>query len=168
MNHQKLTDIKLKLARNRLTTPLFDTPLFTKNLEAAYIKMYERYQADLSPDHISITQVEFSVPQELITPDLLGLVEHIPKGFGLGLKFLTNILQWFSRSIKYRNIALFVLRSDLDSRVSSPCLKYAARILSFCIEHGLAIFRAYFQMLPCSAPQQDRFRPSIFFFAFKP
>ena len=55
MNPQKLTDIKLKLARNRLTTPLFDTPLFTKNLEAAYIKMYERYQADLSPDHISIT-----------------------------------------------------------------------------------------------------------------
>ena len=55
MNHQKIADIKLKLANNRLTTPLFDTPLFAKNLEAAYIKMYERYQADLSPDHISIT-----------------------------------------------------------------------------------------------------------------
>jgi protein O-GlcNAc transferase len=54
MNPQKLTDIKLKLARNRLTTPLFDTPLFTKNLEAAYIKMYERYRSDLSPDDISI------------------------------------------------------------------------------------------------------------------
>ncbi|QWD77731.1 glycosyltransferase family 41 protein [Polynucleobacter sp. MWH-Svant-W18] len=53
-NPQKLTDIKLKLANNRLTTPLFDTPLFTKNLEAAYIKMYERYQADLQPEHISI------------------------------------------------------------------------------------------------------------------
>jgi predicted O-linked N-acetylglucosamine transferase (SPINDLY family) len=55
MNHQKIADIKLKLANNRMTTPLFDTPLFAKNLEAAYIKMYERYQADLSPDHISIT-----------------------------------------------------------------------------------------------------------------
>ena len=55
MNHQKIADIKLKLASNRMTTPLFDTPLFAKNLEAAYIKMYERYQADLSPDHISIT-----------------------------------------------------------------------------------------------------------------
>jgi len=53
-NPQKLADIKLKLANNRLTTPLFDTPLFTKNLEAAYIKMYERYQADLQPEHISI------------------------------------------------------------------------------------------------------------------
>ena len=51
---QKLADLKLKLANNRLTTPLFDTPLFTKNLESAYTKMYERYQNDLQPDHISI------------------------------------------------------------------------------------------------------------------
>jgi predicted O-linked N-acetylglucosamine transferase (SPINDLY family) len=55
MSPRKLEEIKLKLANNRLATPLFDTPLFTKNLEAAYIKIYERYQADLSPEHISIT-----------------------------------------------------------------------------------------------------------------
>jgi predicted O-linked N-acetylglucosamine transferase (SPINDLY family) len=54
MNPKTLTEIKLKLAANRLTAPLFDTPLFTKNLEAAYIKMYERYQAGLKPDHIFI------------------------------------------------------------------------------------------------------------------
>ena len=54
LNPHKLADIKLKLAKNRLTTPLFDTPLFTKNLESAYIKMYERYQDDLEPDHITI------------------------------------------------------------------------------------------------------------------
>ena len=54
MNPKKLADIKLRLANNRLTAPLFDTPLFTKNLESAYIKMYERYQADLQPDHIYI------------------------------------------------------------------------------------------------------------------
>jgi predicted O-linked N-acetylglucosamine transferase (SPINDLY family) len=54
MNPKKLADIKLKLAHTRLTTPLFDTPLFTKNLESAYTKMYERYQNDLGPDHISI------------------------------------------------------------------------------------------------------------------
>jgi predicted O-linked N-acetylglucosamine transferase (SPINDLY family) len=53
-NPRKLQDIKLKLANNRLTTPLFNTPLFTQNLETAYIKMYERYQNDLQPDHISI------------------------------------------------------------------------------------------------------------------
>lgn len=53
-NPKKLVDIKLKLARNRLNAPLFDAPLFTKNLEAAYIKMMEQYQADLQPDHIAI------------------------------------------------------------------------------------------------------------------
>ena len=48
----KLADTKLKLATNRLTTPLFDTPLFTKNLEAAYLNIYKRYQADIQPDHL--------------------------------------------------------------------------------------------------------------------
>jgi predicted O-linked N-acetylglucosamine transferase (SPINDLY family) len=46
-NPQKLVEIKLKLVNNRMTTPLFDTPLFTKNLEAAYIKMHERCLAGL-------------------------------------------------------------------------------------------------------------------------
>jgi predicted O-linked N-acetylglucosamine transferase (SPINDLY family) len=54
MSPNKLADIKSKLMANRLTAPLFDTPLFAKNIEAAYIKMMERYQADLQPEHISI------------------------------------------------------------------------------------------------------------------
>lgn len=53
-NPQKLSAIRKKLSSNRLTAPLFDTQLFTKNIEAAYTKMYERYQADLPPDHIHI------------------------------------------------------------------------------------------------------------------
>jgi predicted O-linked N-acetylglucosamine transferase (SPINDLY family) len=53
-NPNKLAGIQSKLANNRLATSLFDTPLFTKNIEAAYIKMFERYRADLEPDHISI------------------------------------------------------------------------------------------------------------------
>jgi predicted O-linked N-acetylglucosamine transferase (SPINDLY family) len=52
LNPKKLTDVKLNLANNYLTAPLFDTPLFTKNLETAYIKIFERYQADLEPEHI--------------------------------------------------------------------------------------------------------------------
>ena len=56
-NPKKIADIKQKIIENRLTSPLFDTPLFTKNLEAAYIKMYERYHADLEPDHIVIKSV---------------------------------------------------------------------------------------------------------------
>ncbi len=53
-NPLKLKAIKDKLERNRLTTPLFDTPQFTKHIEAAYTKMYERYLADLPPEHIYI------------------------------------------------------------------------------------------------------------------
>jgi protein O-GlcNAc transferase len=51
-NFNRLAEIKLKLANNRLTSPLFDTPLFTKNLEVAYLEMYQRYQVGLKPDHI--------------------------------------------------------------------------------------------------------------------
>ena len=54
LSPKKLKDIQAKLALNRQTAPLFNTPIFTRNLEKAYIKMYERYQADLEPDHIRI------------------------------------------------------------------------------------------------------------------
>ncbi len=53
-NPEKLTAIRQKLEKNRLTTPLFDTELFTRNIEKAYTAMYERYHADLLPDHIVI------------------------------------------------------------------------------------------------------------------
>ena len=52
----KLSAIKIKLAQNRLTAPLFDTERFTRNLEAAYMAMYARHQADLPPDHIRLAQ----------------------------------------------------------------------------------------------------------------
>jgi predicted O-linked N-acetylglucosamine transferase (SPINDLY family) len=51
---EKLKNIKQKLANNRLTTPLFDIEYFTKNIESAYIQMYDRYQAGLGPDHINV------------------------------------------------------------------------------------------------------------------
>lgn len=51
---EKLRSIKQKLERNKLTTALFDTPRFTKHIEAAYKQMYERYQADLPPSNIYI------------------------------------------------------------------------------------------------------------------
>jgi predicted O-linked N-acetylglucosamine transferase (SPINDLY family) len=53
-NPLKLKAIKDKIETNRLTTPLFDTALFTKHIEAAYAKMYEGYLAGLPPDHIFI------------------------------------------------------------------------------------------------------------------
>jgi predicted O-linked N-acetylglucosamine transferase (SPINDLY family) len=56
-NPKKLAEIKLRLDNNRLTSPLFDTPLFTKNIEAAYIQMYERYHKGLQPDHMYIASM---------------------------------------------------------------------------------------------------------------
>lgn len=53
-NPQRLDEIRQKLARNRLTAPLFDTPRFTRHLEEAYQQMYERCQAGLPPDHIYV------------------------------------------------------------------------------------------------------------------
>jgi predicted O-linked N-acetylglucosamine transferase (SPINDLY family) len=49
--------IRKRLQGNRLNAPLFDVPNFTRNLEAAYSAMYERYQAGLLPDHIDIARV---------------------------------------------------------------------------------------------------------------
>jgi protein O-GlcNAc transferase len=51
---EKMSSIKDKLARNRLTAPLFDTERFTRHLEAAYAAMYERHQGDVPPDHIYV------------------------------------------------------------------------------------------------------------------
>ncbi|BEI36383.1 tetratricopeptide repeat protein [Polynucleobacter sp. HIN7] len=53
MAPNKLEDVKLKLRDNLQITPLFNTSLFAKNLEAIYLKMYDHYQLDLEPNHIS-------------------------------------------------------------------------------------------------------------------
>jgi predicted O-linked N-acetylglucosamine transferase (SPINDLY family) len=46
---QLLRDVKEKLARKREAMPLFDTARFTRNLERAYITMWERAQRRLAP-----------------------------------------------------------------------------------------------------------------------
>ena len=53
-NPEKLTIIKTKLANNLATAPLYDTPLFTRHLESAYVEMYDRYQKGLEPEHIYV------------------------------------------------------------------------------------------------------------------
>ena len=52
---RRLGRVRHKLEQNRSTKPLFDTQLFTRRIESAYVKMYERYQAGLPPDHISVS-----------------------------------------------------------------------------------------------------------------
>lgn len=54
MNPQRLAEIRAKLSRNRLTTPLFDSALFAQHIEAAYTQIYERHLAGLPPVHIRV------------------------------------------------------------------------------------------------------------------
>ena len=49
---EKLAALKAKLAANKRVMPLFDIRRFTKDIEALYAAMYDRYQADLPPEHI--------------------------------------------------------------------------------------------------------------------
>lgn len=51
---EKLAVIKKKLARHRLTAPLFDTQLYTRHLESAYLAMCERYRGGLPTDHLYV------------------------------------------------------------------------------------------------------------------
>jgi len=55
-NPEKLKIIKDKLVDNLPTAPLYDTPLFARHLESAYLAMYDRYQHGLDPDHIYVEQ----------------------------------------------------------------------------------------------------------------
>ena len=54
-NSEKLKEIKNKLKNNRNTKPLFNTQIFTRNIEKAYSLMYERYLKNLPLDNIEIS-----------------------------------------------------------------------------------------------------------------
>jgi protein O-GlcNAc transferase len=51
---EALTAIKDKLTQNRSTEPLFNTALYTRHIESAYVTMVQRHQEGLSPDHIYV------------------------------------------------------------------------------------------------------------------
>ena len=53
---EKLDAIKAKLDHHRLSTPLFNTELFTRHIERGYEMTYERYRNGLPPDHINVPQ----------------------------------------------------------------------------------------------------------------
>jgi protein O-GlcNAc transferase len=46
--------IKTRLRRNRLSFPLFDTYRFARNIEAAYVRMWEKSEAGLQPESFSV------------------------------------------------------------------------------------------------------------------
>ena len=53
-NPTQLEALRHRLARNRLTSPLFDGRLCARHIEAAYRTMYKRCQAGLPADNIDV------------------------------------------------------------------------------------------------------------------
>ena len=49
-----LKTIKEKLEKNKISKPLFDAKLFTKNVESAYKKIYKRYNSNMPTENIEI------------------------------------------------------------------------------------------------------------------
>jgi predicted O-linked N-acetylglucosamine transferase (SPINDLY family) len=54
LNPGELTRIRDRLARNRLSKPLFDTALFARHIERGFTRIFERYHAGLAPDHLHV------------------------------------------------------------------------------------------------------------------
>ena len=53
-NSERLKQIKKRLEKNKLIKPLFDTKLFTNNIESAYTMMYGKYLKNLPLEYIEI------------------------------------------------------------------------------------------------------------------
>jgi predicted O-linked N-acetylglucosamine transferase (SPINDLY family) len=54
LNPEKLKFIKSKIALNKKTAPLFNTELYTRHIESAYLKMYQLHIDGKRPEHISV------------------------------------------------------------------------------------------------------------------
>jgi protein O-GlcNAc transferase len=55
-NPAELLELRQRLARNRLVTPLFDTPRFVRNLESAYKEMWKIFLAGETPRQIEVLE----------------------------------------------------------------------------------------------------------------
>lgn len=54
INPFEYAEIKQRLEQNKSDYPLFNTSLFAKHIEDAYLQIFNRHQANLSPDHIYV------------------------------------------------------------------------------------------------------------------
>jgi predicted O-linked N-acetylglucosamine transferase (SPINDLY family) len=51
---ERLHELRVRLAHNRATAPLFDTLRFCRHLESAYTTMWQRHQAGLAPETFAV------------------------------------------------------------------------------------------------------------------
>ena len=52
-NPAQLSQLRTRLAQNRSSSALFDTERYTRNLEAAYEQIHQRYQSGAAPEHVN-------------------------------------------------------------------------------------------------------------------
>lgn len=49
----RLKALKARIQASRMTAPLFNTQLYTQNLERLFYAMWDRHEKGLPPDHIT-------------------------------------------------------------------------------------------------------------------
>lgn len=75
---QTLAALRAKLADKRRSTPLYDTELFCRHIESAYIGMWQRWQADGLPEHFAVGAAH--QPQPLASAAAPGAVRRLHIG----------------------------------------------------------------------------------------
>ncbi|MBF0271297.1 MAG: tetratricopeptide repeat protein [Magnetococcales bacterium] len=70
-NPERLQALRTRIQSNRATSPLFDTPRFTRDLEAVFETIWQRHEAGETPTHLDIPP-SFASPESPIraTPTL--------------------------------------------------------------------------------------------------
>ena len=58
LDSEKYQLIKKRLLQNRLQKPLFDSQLFTENIEKAYVEVFNRYRNQLPPEHFYVQLID--------------------------------------------------------------------------------------------------------------
>jgi predicted O-linked N-acetylglucosamine transferase (SPINDLY family) len=57
-NAEALSEVRDRLARNRRSYPLFDTPRFVRHLETAYLEMWRRHASQKGPESFDVAIAE--------------------------------------------------------------------------------------------------------------
>ncbi|QTA91412.1 tetratricopeptide repeat protein [Desulfonema magnum] len=111
-NPDELQAIRLKLEKNRLTEPLFDTPRFTRNLEKAYKEMWKLETRNLK---LETRNLKLETRNSKLETRNLKLETR-----NLKLETRNSKLETRNSKLGTRNLKLGTRNSELGSRNSGP------------------------------------------------
>jgi protein O-GlcNAc transferase len=101
-NPERLAQIRQKLSDNQLSTPLFDTELYTKHLEDGYQQAYQRYFDGKPPEEIFVSEI---APQDPPSEQLQPIIILYNQGqLQQALSESSQMLERFPNSIVLYNI----------------------------------------------------------------